>query len=207
MLHVGDVVRKLRLRQGLTIPELATEAGVNHKTISSIEHNERPSTPETLGLVAHALGLADSRAFDQILDDWCIARIGPPRLKPSWREVVTLWDQLDGDPEVQRLLLLWMRREAKLRPTRRRASTTQNSPATDAPLGRDDTATSVSRRGTSPRVPVPSAAAQRAAESDHEALPSSQTSERQASATLLTVTDEDATESPGEARKITRTGS
>jgi transcriptional regulator with XRE-family HTH domain len=115
MFHIGDVVRKLRLAQGLTIPQLAEEAAVNPKTISGIERGERTSQRETLGRLAQALGLGESvTIFDEKLMEWCAHQVGPARVRAEYREVLALWQKLDASPEAQRMMLLLLRREVRL---------------------------------------------------------------------------------------------
>ena len=132
MLHIGDVVRKLRIAQGLTIPQLADEAGVNPKTISKVERGEANSQLDTLGHIAHALGCPNSAALDARLDAWCAQRIGPSKLKPEWRELLALWEQLDV--EAQRTMLGLIRRELRL--VRRQLRVAVPHPETPVTRGR-----------------------------------------------------------------------
>lgn len=66
MFHVGDVVRKLRTKQGLTVEELAIKAGVDKGTVSSIERG-RNYRADRLAKVAEALGVPVNKLHVGIL--------------------------------------------------------------------------------------------------------------------------------------------
>jgi transcriptional regulator with XRE-family HTH domain len=112
MFHIGDVVRKLRLARGWTIPELADRAGLNKQTVSNIERGDN-YTRDSLTALALALGLPSAAALESRLDDWAEARIGPTVLRADWHELLSLWEVLDVDPRAKQLLLALIRREAE----------------------------------------------------------------------------------------------
>lgn len=114
MLHVGTIIRALRVEKKLTLPQLADEAGVNSKTISQIERGEVDCTGSILGAIAHALGYPSSASLEARLDEWCEQRIGPRQMKADWLEVITLWDALAVAPEAQHAVLTFLRREVRL---------------------------------------------------------------------------------------------
>jgi transcriptional regulator with XRE-family HTH domain len=55
--HVGDVVRKLRLKNGWTQKELARRAKLHHNTIVRLEDGDEGVQARTLKQVAEALGV------------------------------------------------------------------------------------------------------------------------------------------------------
>ena len=51
-------VRELRLEQGWSLKELASNAGVTEKTLIDLEHERHPARPKTVKKVADALGVS-----------------------------------------------------------------------------------------------------------------------------------------------------
>jgi transcriptional regulator with XRE-family HTH domain len=139
VLHRGDAIRKLRLAQGLTIPQLAKAAQLNPKTVSKIERRAVKVSADTLAQIAHALGRNyDSKTFDQELDAWCHARVGLASLKPAWRALIEQYEELSD--ESQHYVLLVMRRELRLAKSRRAVDPDPASTAAVHPPNTSDAA-------------------------------------------------------------------
>ena len=54
----GEIMRKWRLKRGLTQPELADLSSVTQKTIWALEHDKNNGSVTTAELLADALGLS-----------------------------------------------------------------------------------------------------------------------------------------------------
>lgn len=54
-LTIGNLIRQRRLARGLTMPELATSAGIHRNTVANIEQGRVSPTASTLGMIAIAL--------------------------------------------------------------------------------------------------------------------------------------------------------
>lgn len=61
--YIGNVVRELRLKDKLTIVEVATQAGISRGMVSKIENGQVSSSLETLSKLAQALGVSLSHLF------------------------------------------------------------------------------------------------------------------------------------------------
>ena len=156
MFHTGDVVRKMRLARGLTIPDLADLAGVNKMTVSGIERGDN-HTRDSLAAVARALGLADETALEARLTAWAELRTGPTAIREEWQELFMLWEILDVDPDGQRLLLELIRREA-LAVSLRGEAPAGNSPAVFRPaVKRRPRPPQTNTSGTNPEIAIVSA--------------------------------------------------
>jgi len=130
MWTIGDVIRKLRNVQGLTIPELADEAGINQKTLSSIERDECDPTEHSMSALARALGVGSSAEdFTRKRMEWAEHLVGRGSLRPDCRVLCDYWMRLDADPEAQRYLLMMVRREVRQFPLRQAARALRVEPA------------------------------------------------------------------------------
>lgn len=56
--RLGDRIRSLRIARGLTLDELAKEAGVSRATIVNVQSGKHSPAVETLGQIAIALGVS-----------------------------------------------------------------------------------------------------------------------------------------------------
>jgi transcriptional regulator with XRE-family HTH domain len=64
--HLGDVVRKLRRSQGLTLVALSVSAGVSKTTLSELERKGRNFERLTLTKIATALGVSEADLYDEL---------------------------------------------------------------------------------------------------------------------------------------------
>jgi DNA-binding XRE family transcriptional regulator len=61
--YIGNVVRTLRLKDKLTIAEVASQAGISRGMVSKIENGQVSTSLETLSKIAQALGVSLSHLF------------------------------------------------------------------------------------------------------------------------------------------------
>ena len=60
---IGNVIRELRLKDNLTIAEVAAQAGISRGTVSKIENGQVSTSLETLSKIAQALGVSLAHLF------------------------------------------------------------------------------------------------------------------------------------------------
>jgi transcriptional regulator with XRE-family HTH domain len=60
---VGNVIRELRLKDHLTIAEVAAQAGISRGMVSKIENGQVSTSLETLSKIAQALGVSLAHLF------------------------------------------------------------------------------------------------------------------------------------------------
>lgn len=60
---LGNVIRELRLKDNLTIAEVAAQAGISRGMVSKIENGQVSTSLETLSKIAQALGVSLSHLF------------------------------------------------------------------------------------------------------------------------------------------------
>lgn len=60
---LGNVIRELRLKDNLTIAEVATQAGISRGMVSKIENGQVSTSLETLSKIAQALGVSLAHLF------------------------------------------------------------------------------------------------------------------------------------------------
>jgi len=63
--HVGDIIRKLREKSGITRAELASRAGLRRNTITDIERYGKPER-ESVEAIAKALGYSVSMIYAEL---------------------------------------------------------------------------------------------------------------------------------------------
>ena len=61
--HIGQIVRKLRLQQNLTIAEIARKAQISSGMLSKIENSQTSASLDTLANLANALGTTLASLF------------------------------------------------------------------------------------------------------------------------------------------------
>ncbi|MBD2093206.1 helix-turn-helix transcriptional regulator [Microcoleus sp. FACHB-1515] len=61
--YLGNAIRELRLRHGLTIAEVAEQVGISRGMLSKIENAQTATSLETIGKLASALGVSLSTLF------------------------------------------------------------------------------------------------------------------------------------------------
>jgi transcriptional regulator with XRE-family HTH domain len=62
--HIGDVVRKLRRENGLTLVQLSQRASVSKTTLSGLERNGENFERDTLRKIAGALGTTEGALYE-----------------------------------------------------------------------------------------------------------------------------------------------
>jgi transcriptional regulator with XRE-family HTH domain len=60
---LGNIIRELRLKDNLTIAEVAAQAGISRGMVSKIENGQVSTSLETLSKIAQALGVSLSHLF------------------------------------------------------------------------------------------------------------------------------------------------
>lgn len=60
---IGNVIRELRLKDNLTIAEVAAQAGISRGMVSKIENGQVSTSLETLSKIARALGVSLAHLF------------------------------------------------------------------------------------------------------------------------------------------------
>ena len=62
--HIGQMLRKLRLQQNLTIAEIARKAQISSGMLSKIENGQTAASLDSLASLADALGTTLASIFD-----------------------------------------------------------------------------------------------------------------------------------------------
>ena len=74
---LGDVLRRLRIRQGRTLREVSASARVSLGYLSEVERGRKEASSEVLAAAAHALGLGLGDLLSRAQGE--LTRIGSPR--------------------------------------------------------------------------------------------------------------------------------
>jgi len=61
--YLGNAIRELRQKHGLTIAEVAEQVGISRGMLSKIENAQTATSLETIGKLASALGVSLSTLF------------------------------------------------------------------------------------------------------------------------------------------------
>ncbi|RKN40991.1 helix-turn-helix domain-containing protein [Micromonospora endolithica] len=72
---IGGVLRRLRLRQGRTLREVAAAAGVSVPYLSEVERGRKEASSEVLAAICRALGIRLSDLLEEARDD--LRRVEP----------------------------------------------------------------------------------------------------------------------------------
>ncbi|MER7470068.1 helix-turn-helix transcriptional regulator, partial [Micromonospora sp. NPDC000018] len=72
---IGGVLRRLRLRQGRTLREVAEAAGVSVPYLSEVERGRKEASSEVLAAICRALGIHLSDLLEEARDD--LRRVEP----------------------------------------------------------------------------------------------------------------------------------
>jgi transcriptional regulator with XRE-family HTH domain len=82
---LGDVLRRLRLRQGRTLREVSAAARVSLGYLSEVERGQKEASSELLAAICSALGVPLSRVLGEVSDGFALAELqnaavigGPP---------------------------------------------------------------------------------------------------------------------------------
>jgi len=79
---LGDVLRRLRQRQGRTLREVSTSARVSLGYLSEIERGQKEASSELLSAVCDALGVPLSQVLREVSDDLALAELSRQGARP-----------------------------------------------------------------------------------------------------------------------------
>jgi transcriptional regulator with XRE-family HTH domain len=71
---IGSVLRRVRQRQGRTLKEVATEAGVSLPYLSEVERGTKEASSEILAAICRALGLPMTDLLDLVRQELILDR-------------------------------------------------------------------------------------------------------------------------------------
>ncbi len=72
---LGDVLRRLRLRQGRTLREVSAAARVSLGYLSEVERGQKEASSELLAAICSALGVPLSRVLGEVSDGFALAEL------------------------------------------------------------------------------------------------------------------------------------
>jgi len=72
---LGDVLRRLRLRQGRTLREVSASARVSLGYLSEVERGQKEASSELLQAICTALGTPLSQVFREVSDNFALAEL------------------------------------------------------------------------------------------------------------------------------------
>jgi len=99
---LGDVLRRLRLRQGRTLREVSASARVSLGYLSEVERGQKEASSELLAAICGALNTPLSQVFREVSDNFALAELqsepvlGGPR-EPGLRVPAETTVRLDGE--------------------------------------------------------------------------------------------------------------
>ena len=100
---LGDVLRRLRLRQGRTLREVSASARVSLGYLSEVERGQKEASSELLQAICTALGTPLSQVFREVSDNFALVELQSepvlelPRELPL-RELADVARSADGTP-------------------------------------------------------------------------------------------------------------
>jgi transcriptional regulator with XRE-family HTH domain len=80
---IGSVLRRIRLRQGRTLREVAEAAGVSLPYLSEVERGRKEASSEVLAAICRALGLRLADLLDEVRDELARSEPGRQPVTPS----------------------------------------------------------------------------------------------------------------------------
>ena len=84
---LGDVLRRLRLRQGRTLREVSASARVSLGYLSEVERGQKEASSELLAAICGALNTPLSQVFREVSDNFALAELqNEPVLTGALRE-------------------------------------------------------------------------------------------------------------------------
>ena len=84
---LGDVLRRLRIRQGRTLREVSASARVSLGYLSEVERGRKEASPELLAAICAALDTPLSQVFREVSDNFSLAELqNEPVLSGALRE-------------------------------------------------------------------------------------------------------------------------
>jgi transcriptional regulator with XRE-family HTH domain len=72
---LGDVLRRLRLRQGRTLREVSASARVSLGYLSEVERGQKEASSELLAAICGALNIPLSQVFREVSDNFALAEL------------------------------------------------------------------------------------------------------------------------------------
>ncbi|MEV0196636.1 helix-turn-helix transcriptional regulator [Nonomuraea sp. NPDC050691] len=72
---LGDVLRRLRVRQGRTLREVSTLARVSLGYLSEVERGQKEASSELLASICGALGIPLSQVLREVSDQFALAEL------------------------------------------------------------------------------------------------------------------------------------
>jgi transcriptional regulator with XRE-family HTH domain len=99
---LGDVLRRLRLRQGRTLREVSASARVSLGYLSEVERGQKEASSELLAAICGALNTPLSQVFREVSDNFALAELqnepvlGIPR-EPGLRVPADVNSGLNGE--------------------------------------------------------------------------------------------------------------
>jgi transcriptional regulator with XRE-family HTH domain len=72
---LGDVLRRLRIRQGRTLREVSASARVSLGYLSEVERGQKEASSELLLAICTALGTPLSQVFREVSDNFALAEL------------------------------------------------------------------------------------------------------------------------------------
>jgi len=84
---LGDVLRRLRIRQGRTLREVSASARVSLGYLSEVERGRKEASSELLAAICAALDTPLSQVFREVSDNFALAELqNEPVLSGAFRE-------------------------------------------------------------------------------------------------------------------------
>ncbi|WP_283134751.1 helix-turn-helix domain-containing protein [Rhizohabitans arisaemae] len=103
---LGDVLRRLRVRQGRTLREVSTLARVSLGYLSEVERGQKEASSELLASICGALGVPLSQVLREVSDQFLLTELqhapvlGDERERIPVHETVPAEGPLGGFPQV-----------------------------------------------------------------------------------------------------------
>jgi transcriptional regulator with XRE-family HTH domain len=116
---LGDVLRRLRLRQGRTLREVSASARVSLGYLSEVERGQKEASSELLAAICGALGTPLSQVFREVSDNFALAELqhepvlGMPR-EPGLRVPAESGGRLQAAPDFVSIATIGADSEAEL---------------------------------------------------------------------------------------------
>lgn len=104
---LGDVLRRLRIRQGRTLREVSASARVSLGYLSEVERGRKEASSELLAAICAALETPLSQVFREVSDNFSLAELqnepalGAPR-EPGLRVPVAVPDARPVDSDIRK---------------------------------------------------------------------------------------------------------
>src|SRR6201995_1244222 len=83
---LGDVLRRLRLRQGRTLREVSASARVSLGYLSEVERGQKEASSELLAAICGALNTPLSQVFREVSDNFALAELQNEPVRGAPRE-------------------------------------------------------------------------------------------------------------------------